>query len=107
MAWAAITHPTRSERKPPALGMAIVEEREMGFEPTTTTLTTWRSTPELLPRNQIPAPPVRGPFFSIGPRGGIASRFPGIPRAGRRANRSKSFACRAGAGYLGRIGDRA
>ena len=26
-------------------------EREMGFEPTTTTLATWRSTPELLPHH--------------------------------------------------------
>src|SRR3954468_3412551 len=29
-------------------------EREMGFEPTTTTLATWRSTPELLPPEPHP-----------------------------------------------------
>src|SRR5262245_8794663 len=67
--------------------MAIVQEREMGFEPTTTTLATWRSTPELLPRGRqrrpedstqttsLPASRFAKAKPSIGPRERISSRL--------------------------------
>jgi hypothetical protein len=48
VAFAAITHNTRSrENRQPR--MASIEKREKGFEPSTPTLATWCSTPELLP----------------------------------------------------------
>ena len=48
MAWSAITQPDALERKPPTQD-GIDQEREKGFEPSTPTLATWCSTPELLP----------------------------------------------------------
>src|SRR3954453_18112844 len=83
MAWDANTHPTRSSvSRQPFLMVWDLKEREMGFEPTTTTLATWRSTPELLPRDRE-QPPEDSTQTPSRPTSRVAEAKPSI-RAGMR-----------------------